>query len=64
MRVRVAVVSFAVVALLAVALALMAITNSPVPGWIAVGSLFAWMVGRLMLTFGPEASDDDLDADL
>jgi hypothetical protein len=43
---------FAVVAVLAVALALMAITDSPIPGWIAVGSLFAWMVGRLMLDTG------------
>jgi hypothetical protein len=64
MRVRIAVAMFAVVALLAVSLALMAVTGSAVPGWIAVGSLFAWMVGRLMLTFGPGGSDDDLDVDL
>ena len=61
-RVRVSIGMFLVVALLAIALGLMAVTESPVPGWVAVACLFLWMVGRVILGVGGP-SDDNVDAD-
>jgi protein-S-isoprenylcysteine O-methyltransferase Ste14 len=49
MRLRIAVTMFVVVGVLAVALASMAFTDSPIPGWIAVGAVLAWGIGRTLL---------------
>jgi hypothetical protein len=64
MRVRIAVAMFITVAVLGIALAAMAITDSPVPGWIAAGSVLAWMIGRLLIWGIGGADDEDLDLDL
>jgi hypothetical protein len=56
---------FGAVAVLVVALVVMALTDSPIPGWIAVGSLVLWGIGRLLLMgVGALGGDDDGDFDL
>jgi hypothetical protein len=63
---RVAVVMFVAVAVLAIALAAMALTDSAAPGWIAVVALAVWGIGRFILMglLDFDHDDDDLDLDL